>query len=224
MQNTFKPLYEDPREYYIQNQLEKVKFEEYQIRSQLTSVNSRLSLLEGEFQSNSLLFLGILILYAISFFLLQLPSIPLKIIMSIPYAISTLALFFLSPVLVYRAVHGFVLYQLNMHSERYLDLMKNWNINTYEEERRKCQSVLIRYERYHAQLDKWLDQCHDKTLSLTKEQIQEETSRMVLGDKIPFTNPFTGKLAILTNIITGVMWFLPLIIALAALISLCKTI
>ncbi|MCR4690146.1 MAG: hypothetical protein K5739_02215 [Lachnospiraceae bacterium] len=217
-------LYQDKREYYIQDQLEKVKFEEYKIRSQLESVNKRLSLLSDECRMNALFFLVILSIYAVSFGLLQLPSIPLHLIATVPYVVSLLALIFLSPVLIYRAVHGFVLYQLNLHSERYIELMKKWEISTYEDERRKCQSLLLRYEDYHGKLEQWSEQCREGTLQLSEEQIRAEFHQMILGDQIPVTNPFTGKLAVFTNAVTVLMWILPVAIGIIAVIRFAGTI
>ncbi len=217
-----KYLYNDPLDFLINTQMEKVKFETYRVSSQLESVNKRLYLIHDEGKINLLLFAGIFLVYGISFAGLQSYSVICRLIFAVPYNLSLFALIFLTPVLIYKSLNAFFLYYLNLHSPRYVQLMKKMGIRTYEEERRDCVRILTRYESYMKQLEEWKESNSEGKLLLTEQELLEEFEKMDLTTQIPVTNPHSGKLASFTKAVTVIMWFLPLIVAIIAIIKLAQ--
>ena len=217
-------VYKDETEYLISTQAEKVEFAIYQITSQLESVNKRLYLVMDEFKVNSALFIAILIVYGISFLVIQSPSVILRIIAAIPYVLSVFALLFLSPVLIYKAVNGFVQYQLNMHSDRYVRLMSKYGILTYEAERRRCQKLLTMYQGYMERIEELKTLKQNGQLELSASEISEEFDEMKLDETVPVANPYTGKLAVFTKVCTAIMYILPFAIAMYVIISFARSV
>ena len=117
-------VYENPLEYLINTQEEKVNYEAYRIKSQLESVNKRLFMIKDEGKINLMLLCGIIMIYGVSFLGLNGPFILLRLIASIPYVICLFALFFLTPVLIYKILNGFLQYRLNLYSDGYTRMMK----------------------------------------------------------------------------------------------------
>ena len=216
-------VYEDPIEYQIHTQMEKVKHESYRVSSQLDSVNKRLSQIRDEGKINLMLFCSIFVIYGVSFIELNSPSVILRLICTIPYVLCLFALIFLSPVLLYKTVNGFLQYWLNLHSEQYTQLMRKMGIQTYEEERRCCVRLLTRYEDYLKQLDEWKDANAEGTLSLSEKELLAEFEKMDLTGSVPVTNAYSGKMATFTKIMTAIMWLIPFIVAVIAILKFAKS-
>ncbi len=212
-------VYEDPIEYQINTQMEKVKHESYRVTSQLDSVNKRLSLIRDEGKINLMLFCAIFVIYGISFLGLNGSSVILRLICTIPYVLCLFALIFLSPVLLYKTVNGFLQYWLNLHSARYTQFMKKMGVQTYEEERRCCVKLQIKYEDYLKQLDEWRDANAEGVLSLSEKELLAEFEKMDLSGEVPVTNAYSGKMATFTKIMTLIMWLIPFLIAIIAMVN-----
>ncbi len=212
-------VYESPIDYLINTQTEKVKYEIYRVSSQLESVNKRLSLLLDEGKMNLLLFCAIFIIYGVSFLGLQSGSVIFRLICTVPYVICLVALVFLTPVLLYKSLNGFLQYWMNQHSERYTQMMKKMGIQTYEEERRECVRLLTKYEFYMKQLEEWKAANHEGTLLLTQQDLLAECDRMDLSGKVPVTNIYSGKMSTITKCMTVIMWIIPLVIVISAIIG-----
>ena len=212
-------VYESPIDYLINTQTEKVKYEIYRVSSQLESVNKRLSQLLDEGKMNLLLFCTIFIIYGVSFLGLQSGSVIFRLICTVPYVICLVALVFLTPVLLYKSLNGFLQYWMNQHSERYTQMMKKMGIQTYEEERRECVRLLTKYESYMKQLEEWKAANHEGTLLLTQQDLLAECDRMDLSGKVPVTNIYSGKMSTITKCMTVIMWLIPLVIVISAIIG-----
>ena len=171
---------------------------------------------------NLMLFVAIFIVYGVSFLGLQSDSVILRLICTVPYVLCVVALIFLTPVLLYKTLNVFLQYYLNLHSERYTKLMKKMGIQTYEEERRCCVRLQTKYESYLKQLEAWKAAKDDGTLSLSEEELVAEFEKMDLSQKIPITNIYSGKLATFTKCMTVIMWLVPLLIAVAAIIGFAR--
>ncbi|MBR4760612.1 MAG: hypothetical protein IK078_10770 [Lachnospiraceae bacterium] len=211
-------VYEDPLEYQINTQMEKVKHESYRITSQLDSVNKRLSLIRDEGKINLMLFCGIFMVYGISFIGLQSGSVILRLICTVPYVLSLFALIFLTPVILYKMLNGFLQYWLNIHSLRYTHMMKKMGIQTYEEERRGCVRLLTKYEDYLKQLEEWKDAVAEGSFNLSEPELLSEFEKMDLSGEVPVTNAYSGKMGAFTKCMTVIMWLLPFLIAIIAVI------
>ena len=169
-----------------------------------------------------LLFVAIFIVYGVSFLGLQSGSVIFRLICTVPYVICLMALAFLTPVLLYKSLNGFLQYRLNLYSERYTQLMKKMGIQTYEDERRGCVRLLTKYESYMKQLEEWKEANQDGTLSFSEQELLAAFEQMDLSEEVPITNAYSGKLATFTKGMTAIMWLIPLAIVIAAIIGFIR--
>ena len=98
-------------------------------------------------------------------------------------------------------------------------MMKKMGIQTYEEERRECVRLLTKYESYMKQLEEWKAANHEGTLLLTQQDLLAECDRMDLSGKVPVTNIYSGKMSTITKCMTVIMWLIPLVIVISAIIG-----
>ncbi|MBO4337250.1 MAG: hypothetical protein J5842_04180 [Lachnospiraceae bacterium] len=221
MLNANDYLYKDNTEYELDQMREKIKFEQYRLGAQLDSVNKRLSLLLDEFKVNLYLELAILIVYAVCIGVFMFSFSPIaRVVVSIPYVLSTAALFLGTPVIVFKALRALVLYRLNMYSDRYADFMEKNDIKTYESERRSLVRVLSRYAAYMEKIEEWETMHKNGELPFSEEQLKDELEKMDLSEEVPVTSPFGGRLKIITQGMTALCCALPFIVAIVVIVKM----
>ena len=69
------------------------------------------------------------------------------------------------------------------------------------------------------QLEEWKAANHEGTLLLTQQDLLAECDRMDLSGKVPVTNIYSGKMSTITKCMTVIMWLIPLVIVIFAIIG-----